>query len=238
MEKITVADLTVDLIRKNIRNMHLSVYPPHGRIRIAVPIETTDEAIRLFIISKLGWIKQNQRKFNNQDRQSPREFIDRESHYFQGRRYLLRVTESPGVPKVEIKTKSFIDLTVRPDTSIEGRKIILHEWYRSQLKAQIPGLITKWETKLGVKVNAWGVKLMKTKWGTCTIQQKRIWVNLELAKKPLQCLEYIIVHEMIHLFERHHNERFIALMQHHFPQWQRYRDILNQLPISHAEWEY
>ena len=238
MHQIEVSDCTIDVVRKQIKNMHLSVYPPTGRVRIAVPLNIDDEAVRLFAISKLSWIKRNQRKFEKQERQSPRVFEERESHYFQGQRYLLRITEQPAPPRVELKTKTHIDLFVRPGTTIESRQSTLTEWYRTQLKFMIPPLISKWEKIIGVTVNAWGVKQMKTKWGTCNIEQKRIWLNLELAKKPLNCLEYIVVHEMIHLLERHHNEHFLAYLDKFLPQWKMYKEELNKLPVGHGEWGY
>ena len=238
MHQITINDLSIDVVRKNIKNMHLSVYPPLGRVRIAAPLNIDDEAVRLFAISKLSWIKKNKRKFENQDRQSPRKFAERESHYFQGKRYLLRVIEHNAPSKVQLKTKTYIDLFVRPETSIEQRQIILNEWYRKELKKQIPLIIKKWEKIIKVVVNDWGVKQMKTKWGTCNIEEKRIWINLELAKKPSQCLEYIVVHEMIHLLERHHNDRFLYYMDKYMPQWKLYKEELNRMPVSHGEWEY
>lgn len=218
--------------------MHLSVYPPTGRVRIAAPLNVDDEAVKLFAISKLAWIKKNQRKFEMQDRQMPRVFEQRESHYFEGKRYLLRVTEQNAPPRVEIKTKTYIDLFIRPNATIEQRQNCINEWYRKQLKKQIPQLIEKWETIIGVSVSDWGVKQMKTKWGTCNIEQKRIWINLELAKKPHNCLEYIIVHEMIHLIERHHNDNFLAHLDKNLPKWKLYKDELNRLTVSHGEWEY
>lgn len=238
MHQIEISDVTIDVVRKSIKNMHLSVYPPTGRVRIATPLNIDDNAVRLFAISKLAWIKRNQRKFEQQDRQSPRAFAQRESHFFEGRRYLLRVTEVEATPKVILKTKTFIDLFVRPNTSIEQRQTILNEWYRKHLKNQIPTLIEKWEKILDVTVSDWGVKQMKTKWGTCNIEQKRIWVNLELAKKPVHCLEYIVVHEMIHLLERHHNDRFQAFLDKFLPKWKLYKEELNRLPVSHGEWTY
>lgn len=232
MHQLEISDFIIDVVRKGIKNMHLSVYPPTGRVRIAAPLNIDDEAVRLFAISKLSWIKKNQRKFEKQERQSPRTFTERESHYFQGKRYLLRITEHEAPPKVVIKTKTHIDLFVRPDTSAEQRHSILNEWYRKQLKNQIPVLIDKWEKIIGVTVSEWGVKQMKTKWGTCNIEQKRIWVNLELAKKPINCLEYIIVHEMIHLLERHHNEYFLAYLDKYLSKWKVYKAELNDLPLS------
>ena len=238
MAQIQISDFKIDVVRKSIKNMHLSVYPPKGRVRIAAPLNVDDETVKLFAISKLSWIRRNQRKFKNQERQTPREFAERESHYFQGRRYLLRVTEVEATPKVEIKTKSFIDLHIRPNTTTEQKQIILNEWYRKELKKQIPIIIEKWEKIIGVSVNEWGVKQMKTKWGTCNNEANRIWLNLELAKKPLHCLEYIVVHEMIHLLERHHNNLFLAYMDKFIPRWKFYKEELNRLPVSHEEWEY
>ncbi len=238
MHQIEVSNFTIDVIRKSIKNMHLSVYPPTGRVRIAAPLNVDDEAVKLFAISKLAWIKKNQRKFEMQDRQMPRIFEQRESHYFEGKRYLLRVTEQNAPPRVEIKTKTYIDLFIRPDATIEQRQNCINEWYRKHLKNQIPQLIEKWEPIIGVSVSDWGVKQMKTKWGTCNIEQKRIWINLELAKKPYYCLEYIIVHEMIHLIERHHNDNFLAHLDKNLPKWKLFKDELNRLPVSHGEWEY
>ncbi len=230
--------LSIDVVRKDIKNMHLAVYPPYGRVRVAAPLRIDDEAVRLFTISKLGWIKTQQRKFLSQDRLPPRKYIDRESHYFQGKRYLLRVIEIEAPPKVVIKTKTYIDLHIKVNTTTEQRETILNEWYRTELKKLIPPLIDKWSAQIGVTVNNWQVKQMKTKWGTCNIEKQRIWVNLELAKKPLHCLEYLIVHEMIHLIERHHNDRFLTLMEKHMPQWKFYKEELNRLPVSHGEWTY
>lgn len=238
MHQIKISDFTIDIVRKNIKNMHLSVYPPAGRIRIAAPLNIDDEAVRLFAISKLAWIKKNQRKFEKQERQSPRIFAERESHYFEGKKYLLRVTELDAPPNVIIKTKSHIDLFVRPNTNVDQRQSILNEWYRKQLKNKIPQLINKWEKIIGVTVEAWGVKQMKTKWGTCNIEKKRIWINLELAKKPINCLEYIVVHEMVHLLERHHNDKFLAYLDKFMPKWKLYKEELNLLPVSHSDWNY
>jgi predicted metal-dependent hydrolase len=230
--------LTIDIVRKDIINIHLSVYPPTGRVRIAAPLEVGDETIRLFAISKLGWIRRNQRSFEAQDRQSPREYKNRESHYFLGKRYLLRIKEHHAPPKVVLKTKTYIDLFVKPETSVEQKHVAVNEWYRDELKKLIEPLINKWEKEIGVSVDDWQIKQMKTKWGTCNIEKKRIWINLELAKKPLACLEYIVVHEMVHLLERNHGGRFIAYMDKFLPQWKFYREELNRLPVSHGEWSY
>lgn len=238
MHQIQISDFTIDVVRKGIKNMHLSVYPPTGRVRIAVPSNVDDASVRLFALSKLAWIKRNQRKFAKQERESKRVYLDRESHYFEGRRYLLRVTEVDSSPKVLIKTKTYIDIFVRQNTSPKQRQSILNEWYREQLKSKIPQIIEKWEGVIGVDVANWGVKQMKTKWGTCNIEAKRIWINLEIAKKPNSCLEYIVVHEMIHLLERYHNSNFYSLLEKYMPNWKVYRDELNRLPVKYENWSY
>ena len=238
MAHITVSDIKIDVVRKGIKNIHLGVYPPTGRVRIAVPLRVNEDTIRLFVISKLGWVKRNQRKFKEQERLSPREYKNRESHYFQGTRYLLNVIEADAQPKVVLRSKTYIDLYVRQETPTAKRQVIMNEWYRVQLKKQIPVLIEKWEEKLNVNDVEWQVKLMKTKWGSCTVEKRRIWVNLELAKKPIHCLEYIVVHEMVHLLERHHNERFIAYMDKVLPKWRFYKEELNRCPLRHEDWSY
>ena len=238
MDQISISNIKIDVIRKNIKNIHLAVYPPTGRVRIAAPLNVNEDAIRLFAISKLGWIKRHQRKFEGQERIAPREYKQRESHYFQGRRYLLNIIEKDAPPKVALRTKTYIDLYIRPDSPIEKRNEIMTEWYRKELKKQIPQIIDKWEKILKVVVADWQVKQMKTKWGSCNIEEKRIWINLELAKKPDRCLEYIIVHEMIHLLERHHNDRFLYYIDTYLPNWKQLKAELNKLPVSHADWNY
>jgi predicted metal-dependent hydrolase len=238
MHRITVNDLVVDVVRKNIKNLHLAVYPPNGRVRVAVPHLVDDEAVRLAVISKLGWIKRQQIKFAEQERQSEREYVSGESHYFQGNRYLLNVVYYDGKPKVAIRNNTKIDLFVRLGSDTVQRERVMLAWYRKQLKEAVPLLITNWEAILGVRVSEWGVKQMKTKWGTCNIEASRIWLNLELAKKPIGCLEYIIVHELVHLIERHHNDRFTALMDKHLPSWRFAREVLNREPLAHETWDY
>jgi predicted metal-dependent hydrolase len=235
---MVISDINIDVVKKDIKNMHLAVYPPHGKVRLATPKNVTEETIRLFTISKLSWIKKQQRKFKGQHRQAERQYVNRESHYFGGKRYMLRVIESDSIGKVEIKGKSQIILYTKPSTSVEQRSIVLNEWYRSQLKQRALSMIEKWEKTIGVSVDSWGIRQMKTKWGSCNIESKRILLNLELAKKPVRCLEYIIAHELIHLLERKHNDRFLALMNKFMPQWRTYKDELNRLPVSHVEWEY
>lgn len=238
MEQITINNIKIDVVRKNIKNIHLAVYPPIGRVRIAAPLNMTEDAIRMFAISKLSWIKRNQRKLESQERLTPREYKQHESHYFQGKRYLLKIVETDKTQKVVLKNKKYIELQIKPDTPVAKLHKILTEWYRKQLKQQIPPLIEKWEKILNVKVDDWQVKQMKTKWGSCNIEKKRIWLNLELAKKPEHCLEYIIVHEMVHLLEKHHNDRFLYYMDTYLPNWRQLKTELNKLPVSHADWNY
>ena len=217
--------------QKKIKNLHLAVYPPDGRVRIATPLNIDDEAVRLFAISKLSWIKKHQANFNSQERQSKREFVSGESHYFQGKHYLLNIIYHQGNSKVEVRNNTCIDLYVKEESNETQRKNAMTSWYRKQLKQDIPQLIAKWEPIINVEVKDWGVKQMKTKWGTCNIQVKRIWLNFELAKKAKHCLEYVVVHEMVHLLERSHGERFVALMNKFMPNWRFYKDELNNSPL-------
>ena len=237
MARVVIGDISVDVVLKDIRNIHLSVYPPAGRVRISAPSGMNIETIRLYAISRLGWIKKQQRKLRGQERETPREYLNRESHYLWGKRYLLKIIERDAPSAVDVQ-HSAIHLYIRPDASQEKKQFTLDEWYRRQLKVALPDLIALWEKRVGVRVNEFGIKKMKTKWGTCNPDARRIWVNLELAKKPKECLEYIVVHEMVHLLEHHHNERFIALMDDMLPKWRSLRDDLNRLPVKHEEWEY
>jgi len=236
--QIIVNDLVVDVVRKNIKNLHLAVYPPAGRVRVAAPLRVNDEAYRLFTISRLAWIKRQQARFEGQERQSAREYVSGESHYYQGNRYLLNVMYHQGSPTVVMRNNKTMDLYARPGSDTSTRERILITWYRQRLKEEIAPLIAKWEAITGVQVAGWGVKQMKTRWGTCNIEARRLWLNLELIKKPVHCLEYIIVHEIMHLLERHHNERFTAYMNRFMPLWQYYREELNREPLGHATWEY
>lgn len=234
---ITVSGLTVEVVRKPIKNLHLGVYPPQGRVRVAAPLAVDDEAVRLAVVGKLGWIKRQRAKFQAQPRQSQRRMVSGESHYFLGRRYRLRVHETTGALRIALRGTATMDLFVRPDTTAERREQVLHDFYRAELKRLVPELLEKWQPKLGVEARVWGIKRMKTKWGTCNIEARRIWLNLELAKKPVQCLEYILVHELAHLHERHHNDRFIALLDQQLPQWRLVRDELNTSLLAEERWD-
>jgi predicted metal-dependent hydrolase len=235
---LTINGLPVRIVRKDIKNLHLGVYPPNGRVRVAVPLTVTDEAVRLAVVGKLGWIKRQKARFKAQPRQSAREMVRGESHYFQGIRYRLRVIQQDGAPRVVLRNRSAMELYVQPGTSAEQRERVLHRWYRQQLKELIPPLLEKWQSALGIQVADWRIKKMKTKWGTCSVEARRIWLNLELAKKPVQCLEYIVVHELVHLIERHHNDRFVSIMDKHLPQWRLHRQELNAAPLAQEAWDH
>ena len=236
-EKLQLGELSVDVVRKAIKNVHLSVYPPTGRVRIAVPSDMDMDSIRVFALSKLSWIRRQQRKQLAQKREPKREYIERESHYLWGKRYLLNVIEKDLPPTVETKHRRIL-LTCRPGVDAQRRESILQQWYREQLHSAMPAVVSKWEKAVGVEVAVWQVRKMKTKWGSCIPSRAKIIVNLELAKKPKECLEYIVAHEIVHLLEPTHNERFKSLMNLFVPQWREHRKALNRIPVSHREWSY
>ena len=235
---LTVSGINVKVLRKNIKNLHLSVHPPEGEVRAAVPVHITDDNIRLAIINKLGWIKRQQKDFENQPRQSERKYISGECHYFLGKRCRLELIESVGKPGIKLLKSGKLKMFVKAGASVDVKEKLLNSWYREELKKEIPILLEKWEPIIGEKVNAWGVRKMKTKWGSCNIEQRKISLNLELAKKPPECLEYIIVHELVHLLERNHNDRFRGFMEKYLPKWRARRELLSNAPLAHVDWEY
>lgn len=227
--QIAVSGITIDVVKKDIKNMHLAVYPPSGRVRISSPVDVSTESVRMFAVSKLGWIKKHIRGFEEQNRQPERKYVQQESHYFNGQRYLLNIIEEDAPPKVEIRNKKYMDLYVRPGSDKQKKREAVKEFYRSELKKQIPLLIEKWEENMEVRVNDWMVRQMKTKWGSCNTDEGRIILNLELAKKAPECLEYVVVHEMAHIQERLHTDRFKALLDKYMPSWKERREQLNEL---------
>ena len=228
----------MEVVRKDIKNLHVGVYPPNGRVRVAAPLRLDDDAVRVAVISRLGWIRRQQAEFEEQDRQSQREFVTGESHYFEGRRYRLDVIEFAGRPMVRLPNNTTMSLRVRPSSDRDAREAVLHQWYRGQLRGRLPALLAKWEPKVGVRVHEVRIKKMKTRWGSCNKDARRIWLNLELVKKQASCLEYIVVHEMVHIIERSHNDRFWDLMDSHMPQWRLHKDELNHAPLAHEDWRY
>ena len=237
LTQLKLGDIEVDVLLKGIKNIHLSVYPPTGRVRISAPQRMSLDAIRVFAISKLGWIKQQRKKLRGQERETPREYLDRESHYVWGKRYLLKVIEGRAEPQVVLNHSKII-LRVGSGTNPDTKQAIVAQWYREQIKAAVPALIVKWEPIVGARVKRVFVQKMKTKWGSCNPGRRSIRLNTDLAKKPRECLEYIVVHEMVHVLEPTHSTRFVALMDRLMPQWRGCRDELNQLPVCHEKWTY
>lgn len=216
MRIIKVANISVEVEWKNIKNVHLTIYPPNARVHVSAPIGMTEEAVRLFLVTKIPWISQRISQILNQSRQTPREYVSGENHYFKGHRYRLKVLYHNAPAKVEIQGNEYIKLYVREGATEERRAEVLREWYRSELKLILHTLITQWEKTLEVTVNKWEVKQMKTLWGSCNHHTRNIIFNLELIKKPLSCIEYIVVHELLHIRVRLHNEEYTALLNHYF----------------------
>lgn len=234
-EFIQIGDISIAVTRKDIKNVHLSVHPPEGRVTLSAPTETRLEVARAYAITRLSWIREQQEKLRSQARETPREFIERESHYLWGRRHLLTVIERDTKPSVTVDHKR-ITLSVRPGSVHAKRASVIHEWHKSLLHEFIPSLISKWEPKLGVQVAAYFLQRMKTKWGSCNHKAGHIRLNTELVKKPKDLIEYVVVHEMLHLIEPTHSDRFISLLTENFPTWREARSELNELPLAAEEW--
>ena len=237
MQQISLGEFSADVILKDIKNVHLSVLPPEGHVRISAPERMDLDTIRVFAISKLGWIKKQRLKLQEQHRETPREYLDRESHYVWGSRFLLTCIEEDRPPRVELSGKR-IKLHVRPASDERNRQMVLAAWYRNQVRTTAVPFIEKWQSTLDVTVAKLFVRTMKTRWGSCNSERRTIRLNTELAKKPVECLEYIVLHEMLHLIEPTHNARFQALMKQHMPNWQLRRAALNRLPVRHEDWTY
>ena len=235
--KLVLGDIAIDVVLKDIKNVHLSVHPPMGHVRISAPSRMKIDTVRLYAISKLDWIKSQQKQLRSQQREPRRDYLERESHYVWGKRYLLRISEHDAPPAVEFSNRAFV-LRIRPETSFEKRQRIIEAWYREQAKAAAESLFRKWEPVIGVKVEGLFIQRMKTRWGSCNTQARTIRLNPELVKKTPECLEYIVVHEMIHLIERNHNERFRSYMEHFLPAWSAIREELNRAPLAHTDWSY
>lgn len=233
---LTVSGVRVAVVRKAIKNLHLGVYPPDGRVRVAVPLAVSDAAVRVAVISRLRWIRQQQAAFDRQPRASLPEMVSGESHYFLGRRYRLHVIETREAPGVVLRTGTVMELRVRPGLTAEQRKQVLQRWSRERLRERIVPLLDRWQQALGVTAQAVGIRRMKTKWGSCNDPAGRIWLNLELSTKPVACLEYVVVHELVHLLARRHDDRFHALMDRHLPLWKSVRKQLNAAPLAHEHW--
>jgi predicted metal-dependent hydrolase len=232
---LTVRGIDVDVIYKDIKNLHIGVYPPMGRVRVAAPQRLDDDQVRLAVIQRLPWIKRQRAQLQAAPRQTEREMVTGESHYVWGNRRRLKVVERPGRPHIEVDGERLV-LYAAPDSTADERRQRLDRWYREQLRQEIPAFIASWETALEVSVPKWTIRRMKTKWGSCNRESRHLWFNVELAKKHPDCLEYIVVHEMTHYFERNHGERFTKLMDKHLPDWRSRRDILNEAPLADEVW--
>lgn len=233
---LTIRGIDVDVFYKDIKNLHIGVYPPLGRVRVAAPHQLDDEQVRFAVIQRLPWIKEQRKQLRSAARQSTREMVTGESHYVWGVRRRMKVVERPGRAHFEVDGERLL-LYVPVGTSAERRRELLDQWYREQLRHVIPSLIAKWEPILEVSVPRWSIKRMKTKWGSCNRETGHIWFNVELAKKPPACLEYIVVHEMAHYLERHHDDRFTKLMERSMPNWRSLRDQLNNAPLAEEQWK-
>ncbi|MFD8632366.1 M48 family metallopeptidase [Streptomyces sp. NPDC059533] len=233
--RITVLGIDVQVDFKDIKNLHIGVYPPVGRVRVAAPQRMDGDQVRLAVIQRLPWIKRQQDELRSAQRQSVREMVGGESHYIWGVRRRLKIVERPGRPHMEIDGDRVV-LYAPPGTDDQRRRDLLDQWYRDQLRRAVPPLIERWETKLGVSVPWWGIRRMKTKWGSCNRETHRLWFNSELAKKHPECLEYVVVHEMVHYLERGHGSRFAQLMDSFLPDWRSRRDSLNAAPLSEELW--
>ncbi|MDZ4121358.1 MAG: SprT family zinc-dependent metalloprotease [Candidatus Cloacimonadaceae bacterium] len=227
MQQIIVDQYTIDLEKKHIKNLHLTIYPATGRIRLSAPHHLDDDAIRLYIVSRLSWIKKHFARFEQTERLASRDYVTGEIHYLEGKRYLLNVITGARIHQIKLRGDTHIDLYEKAGTSPLHRHLMIQEWYRARLKVRIEPLIARWQKIIGVQINSWAVKQMKTKWGTCNISSKRIWFNLELARRTDDSLEYIIVHELMHLLQRHHNANFKALMDRFLPDWRARQERLN-----------
>lgn len=235
MEIIQLGEITIGLTLKDIKHAHLSVHPPDGRVTLVVPKGTRSEVARAYAASKLGWIRDQQAKLREQARETRRQFVERESHYLWGRRYLLSVREKDAKPSIRLGHRNIM-LTMRPGSSRAKREAVIHEWHKSLLHDAVPKLIRKWEPKLGMEVAGYFLQRMKTKWGGCNHRARNIRLNTELVKKPKDLLEYVVVHEMLHLIETTHSEQFVTLLSRHYPSWREARAELNELPLGAEAW--
>jgi predicted metal-dependent hydrolase len=233
--QLSVGGIDAEIIRKDIKNLYLRVRPPDGLVRVSVPLYMDDDAVRLALVARLGWIRKKQRLFQESTRQMEREMVSGESHYFRGKRYRLKVEVHDAPPRIAVNSE-YLEMSVRPGTDRDAREKFLNDWYRQHVKVQIQVLVGKWEPKMGISVADWGVKRMKTRWGSCNTQARRIWLNSELAKKPPGCLEYVLVHEMAHLLERGHGDRFISLMDRFLPEWRLRQADLDSHPLAQEAW--
>jgi len=233
---LQVGGIEAVVLYKPVKNLHLNVLPPVGKVRVTAPQNMNDDAIRTFLATRISWIKKMQAKFKGQERQTPREYVSGETYYYFGKKFKLEVCEIEARPNVEIKGKTKIFLNIRPKTSVLKREEIIQNWYRDELRKFLGVAIDKWEKKIGIKTDSWGIRRMKTRWGTCNHKKKNIWLNLELVKKPESCIEYVVLHELLHFIEEKHSDKFTGLLNKYMPKWKSEKEELNRLILSHEEW--
>ena len=235
---LIVQDIEFEVIQKEIKNLHINILPPVGKVRISAPLDMREESIRLAIVTRISRIREEIREMQAYERESLREMISGESHYVDGTRYLLEIVRKDAKPIVSIPKKRVLRLQVRPESNRDKREKVLNEWHRDRLRERLDSLTEKWEKAIGESAEFYGIKRMHTKWGTCHSTSKRIWLNLELGKKHPDCLEYVLVHELVHLLEPTHSDRFFELMEKHMPNWEQYKALLDEPPIMHVDWDY
>jgi predicted metal-dependent hydrolase len=236
-ETLHIGELEVELVRKKIKNLHLGVYPPDGRVRVAAPPTVSDDAVRLAVVSRIGWINRQRDKFLGQARQSERNYVSGETHFHLGQQYRVRLIEQPGKSDVRLTTDRRLELKVPKGRDRAFRERLVQRWQRELLRARAQALTIEWASRLGVEPPTIGIKKMKTKWGACNPAAQRIWLNLELIKKPPECLSYLVLHEITHLIERNHGDRFIAFLDRHMPNWRTFRSELNVAPLASERWD-
>lgn len=227
---LTIADIEVQVVRKRIKRLNLAIYPPDGRVRISVPHQVSDAHVRDVILSRLDWIREKQAYFQRRPPPPVMHYITGEMHAVFGKKYPLQVIHGQGRQDVLLDQSGVLKLCVKQGASVAVRQKLLDDWYRDEMKLRLPSLIAKWEPLIGKKVSECRIRKMRTRWGTCHISRRRIWFNLELAKKPVECLEYVMVHEMVHLLERNHTPRFHRFMDQFLPDWRVIKDRLNHSP--------
>ncbi len=235
-EIITVGGIEVLVLHKDVKNLHLNVLPPNGKVRVSAPIGMSDDAIITFVVSRISWIKKKRNNFESQERQTLREYKSGESHFLFGKRYKLEVVESNEKPSVMLKGKTKIILSARPEATIKKKESIMNKFYRMELEKKLETLIIKWQKKIKVTPTFWGIRKMRTRWGTCDERSRRIWFNFELAKKPENCIQYVVVHELVHLIERKHDKYFVGLMDKYLPKWRSEKEELNKFILSYERW--
>jgi predicted metal-dependent hydrolase len=232
-----VGGIEVVVLHKKVKNLHLNVLPPVGKVRVSAPISMGDDAIRTFLATRISWIKKHQAKFKGQERQTAREYISGESHFFLGNRYRLEVVSTNMKSGVVILNKKRMVFSIKPKSKFLRREQVMQDWYRNELRNILTPLIDKWQKKIGIKAYYWGIRRMKTRWGTCDEKTNRLCFNLELIKKPESCIQYVVVHELIHMIERKHNDKFVGLIDKYLPKWRSEKDELNQLVLAHENWK-